>query len=392
MSDHTSTHHGHILDPSWSPPPYRTAVGTPVTPLAPLSTTCLSTIIPSVSTLTAPDPLTVPSSPTPPSSLTPHIPFTYHVDLLITHDFHIDGEGEGQVHAPTRGTGRGRGCGGRRGVSRGRGQGRGRGRRHAIDHDNNAADDGISRLSLMGLGRRASRIGDEVKLIGKLEDGTIFLKKGHDNDEKQVIEGLDIAVMTMKKGEIALLTVAPEYAFGSSESHQELAVVPPNSYVMYSAGSTYYHNDSALPTTTLALTDNCLKGTCGRLVFSPSQCLIFPAPKPFFCCVVPAFYPIFVPEDVDTFDVEAPNIAMPSLSPPPKILQGNTMTNSIVEVFKQVAVRLQDDLLNVLKSKDFHDHQSMIIEACFIFCALVVLFVDSQPFKEQAEEFISCAA
>ncbi|CAL5434947.1 unnamed protein product [Camellia sinensis] len=62
--------------------------------------------------------------------------------------------------------------------------------------------------------------------------------------------------------------------------------------------SAYYHNDSALPTTTVALTDNCLKGMticqilgfnvkgwCGRLVFSPSQCLIFPAPKPFFCCV-----------------------------------------------------------------------------------------------------------
>ncbi|CAL5431328.1 unnamed protein product [Camellia sinensis] len=178
-------------------------------------------------------------------------------------------------------------------------------------------------------------------------------------------------------------------------------------------GSTYYHNDSALPTTTLFLTDNCLKGTaicqilgfnvkgwCGRLVFSPSQCLIFPAPKPFFCCVVPAFHPIFVPLDVDTFDVAAPNIAMPSsslsgpsgLSPPPKILQGNTMTNSIVEVFKQATVRLQDDLLNVLKSKDFHDHESMILEACFIFCALDALFVDSQPFKEQAEEFIGCAA
>ncbi|KAL7234309.1 hypothetical protein ACSBR1_017828 [Camellia fascicularis] len=111
MSEHTSTHHGHILDPSWSPPPYRTAVGTPVTPLAPLSTTCLSTVIPSASTLTAPDPFTVPSSPT------PHITFTYHVDPLITHDFHIDGEGEGQVHAPTSGTGRGRGCGGRRGLS-----------------------------------------------------------------------------------------------------------------------------------------------------------------------------------------------------------------------------------------------------------------------------------
>ncbi|GMP68314.1 hypothetical protein CsSME_00027961 [Camellia sinensis var. sinensis] len=65
MSEHTSTHHGHILDPSWSPPPYRTAVGTPVTPLTPLSTTCLSTVIPSASTLTTPDLFTVPSSPTP---------------------------------------------------------------------------------------------------------------------------------------------------------------------------------------------------------------------------------------------------------------------------------------------------------------------------------------
>ncbi|KAL7246574.1 hypothetical protein ACSBR2_001634 [Camellia fascicularis] len=87
------------------------------------------------------------------------------------------------------------------------------------------------------------------------------------------------------------------------------------------------------------------------------------------------------------------SLSRPSgLSPPPKILQGNTMTNSIVEVFKQAAVRLQDDLLNVLKSKDFHDHESMILEACFIFCALDALFVDSQPFKEQVEEFIGCAA
>lgn len=34
--------------------------------------------------------------------------------------------------------------------------------------------------------------------------------------------------MTMKKGEIAVLTNAPEYAFGDSNSQQELAVVPPN--------------------------------------------------------------------------------------------------------------------------------------------------------------------
>lgn len=81
----------------------------------------------------------------------------------------------------------------------------------------------------------------QVKLIGRLQDGTIFIRKGHDDtepfefktDEEQVIDGLDRAVTTMKKGEVALLTVAPEYAFGSAESKQELAVVPPNSTVSY---------------------------------------------------------------------------------------------------------------------------------------------------------------
>lgn len=83
----------------------------------------------------------------------------------------------------------------------------------------------------------------KLKLIGKLQDGTVFLKKGHGDDEaelfefttdeEQVIDGLDRAVMTMKKGEVALLTIAPEYAFGSSESRQELAVVPPNSTLYY---------------------------------------------------------------------------------------------------------------------------------------------------------------
>ncbi|XP_057437133.1 peptidyl-prolyl cis-trans isomerase FKBP62-like [Lotus japonicus] len=81
----------------------------------------------------------------------------------------------------------------------------------------------------------------KLKLIGKLQDGTVFLKKGHDEeelfefktDEEQVIDGLDRAVMTMKKSEVALLTIAPEYAFGISESQQELAVIPPNSTVYY---------------------------------------------------------------------------------------------------------------------------------------------------------------
>ena len=93
-----------------------------------------------------------------------------------------------------------------------------------------------------------------VKLTGKLQDGTIFLKKGYNEGEKlfefkidegsrhalvydilcfcyfvpfcpdvfslteQVIKGLDRAVLTMKKGEVSLLSIAPEYAFGSSES------------------------------------------------------------------------------------------------------------------------------------------------------------------------------
>lgn len=50
---------------------------------------------------------------------------------------------------------------------------------------------------------------------------------------EQVIEGLDRAVMSMKKGEIALVTIPPEYAFSFTESKQELAVVPANSTVIY---------------------------------------------------------------------------------------------------------------------------------------------------------------
>lgn len=81
----------------------------------------------------------------------------------------------------------------------------------------------------------------KVKLIGKLHDGTIFTRKGYDDeepfefktDEDQVVEGLDKAVLTMKKGEVALVTVPPEYAFSSAESKQDLAVVPAHSTVYY---------------------------------------------------------------------------------------------------------------------------------------------------------------
>ncbi|KAK9057909.1 hypothetical protein SSX86_022748 [Deinandra increscens subsp. villosa] len=56
--------------------------------------------------------------------------------------------------------------------------------------------------------------------------------------QEQVIDGLDRAVVTMKKGVVppnstVIYDIAPEYAFGSTESRQELAVVPPNSTVTY---------------------------------------------------------------------------------------------------------------------------------------------------------------
>ncbi|KAJ9547980.1 hypothetical protein OSB04_020523 [Centaurea solstitialis] len=81
----------------------------------------------------------------------------------------------------------------------------------------------------------------QVKLNGLLRDGTMFIKKGYIQSEpyefkigeEQVIDGLDKGVMTMKKGEVAILAIGPEYAFGSTESKQELAAVPPNSTVIY---------------------------------------------------------------------------------------------------------------------------------------------------------------
>lgn len=80
----------------------------------------------------------------------------------------------------------------------------------------------------------------KVKLTGKLQNGTIFTRKGTDEepfefktDEEQVIDGLDRAVKNMKKGEVAFVTIHPEYAFGTSDSTQDLAVVPANAIVYY---------------------------------------------------------------------------------------------------------------------------------------------------------------
>ena len=61
-----------------------------------------------------------------------------------------------------------------------------------------------------------------------------------------MIDGLDKAVLKMKKGEVALVTIDPEYAFGSTESKQELAVVPPNSTVYYEVDLVSFDKVSAV--------------------------------------------------------------------------------------------------------------------------------------------------
>ncbi|XP_047267066.1 peptidyl-prolyl cis-trans isomerase FKBP62 isoform X4 [Capsicum annuum] len=91
--------------------------------------------------------------------------------------------------------------------------------------------------------------GEKVNLIvqpqfrytAKLEDGTLFEKRGFDGvdalkfitDEEQVVAGLDQAVITMKKGERAIVTVKPDYGFGNTEVKRDLAMVPPCSTIIF---------------------------------------------------------------------------------------------------------------------------------------------------------------
>ncbi|KAL6216712.1 hypothetical protein ACLB2K_009931 [Fragaria x ananassa] len=80
-----------------------------------------------------------------------------------------------------------------------------------------------------------------VSYIARLEDGTVFEKRGVDGsqplefitDEEQVIAGFDRAVATMKKGEQAILTIHPDFGFGSVEVRRDLAVVPPSSSIVF---------------------------------------------------------------------------------------------------------------------------------------------------------------
>eukprot|EP00244_Chara_vulgaris_P010927 TRINITY_DN5176_c0_g1_i4.p1 TRINITY_DN5176_c0_g1~~TRINITY_DN5176_c0_g1_i4.p1 ORF type:complete len:610 (+),score=211.38 TRINITY_DN5176_c0_g1_i4:296-2125(+) len=82
-----------------------------------------------------------------------------------------------------------------------------------------------------------------VRLVGTLENGTVFESRGMDEGddelftfvtgEEQVILGLDKAVLLMKKEEKALITVGPEYGYGATEYRGNKGVVPPNSKLTF---------------------------------------------------------------------------------------------------------------------------------------------------------------
>eukprot|EP00890_Picochlorum_soloecismus_P002491 jgi/Picsp_1/3242/NSC_06082-R1_rotamase fkbp 1 len=79
-----------------------------------------------------------------------------------------------------------------------------------------------------------------VSYTGMLSDGTIFDHRGEDNplifvteEDQSPCEGLESAIMKMKLGEHALVTIKPEYGFGSQTTRQSQAIVPGESTLTY---------------------------------------------------------------------------------------------------------------------------------------------------------------
>ncbi|OVA20352.1 Peptidyl-prolyl cis-trans isomerase [Macleaya cordata] len=101
----------------------------------------------------------------------------------------------------------------------------------------------IKKITTPGVGFEKPNSGTtaQIKYIAKLSDGTIFDKKGYDGedplefkvDEEQIIEGLDMAVATMKRGEFAQVIINHEYGFGETETKTKFAVVPARSILYY---------------------------------------------------------------------------------------------------------------------------------------------------------------
>jgi FK506-binding protein 4/5 len=90
-----------------------------------------------------------------------------------------------------------------------------------------------------GQGWEAPEKGDEVKVhyTGTLLDGTKFDSSRDRGDpftfklgQGQVIKGWDVGVATMKKGEQAVFTIAPDHAYGESGSPP---TIPPNATLKF---------------------------------------------------------------------------------------------------------------------------------------------------------------
>lgn len=90
-----------------------------------------------------------------------------------------------------------------------------------------------------------------VRYVGRLQDGTKFIEHAEGDehvwttDEEEVVEGLDLAVMKMKKGERVLLTVGPDNGYGAQGSDQPLAAVPPGATVEFEVELVEFENAKA---------------------------------------------------------------------------------------------------------------------------------------------------
>lgn len=79
-----------------------------------------------------------------------------------------------------------------------------------------------------------------LRLLGANgQGGVVVEERGEGNeleftvDEEETTAGLDAAIQKIKTGEVALVTVGPQYGFGSKEQQLPLGVVPPNSTLVY---------------------------------------------------------------------------------------------------------------------------------------------------------------
>uniref|UniRef100_A0A5B7C4E9 Uncharacterized protein n=1 Tax=Davidia involucrata TaxID=16924 RepID=A0A5B7C4E9_DAVIN len=217
-----------------------------------------------------------------------------------------------------------------------------------------------------------------------------------------------------KTPQASVLTFEVEIHHRKAEFSRQISIV---GATLPGASSTYsYIWSSALHMTSVPLKQDCLtdaihqilglhvQGWWGRLAFPPSRCLTVPT------CMLDVDASTIIPQGTSV--AERPETNRPSLHTPcldagpldvvlcepshvkssPKIVSANIITQSILEAFQQAAMRIQNDLITLLESMDFHDHKCMVREAESTFSALECISINDQLFREKIKEFIYCAA